>query len=69
MSFKPYYNWNTFNTMVATIAAIMLVAVLNLIITGIPSIQGMSFMELISLFRVLNLIITGIPSILYDYSF
>ena len=36
--------------------------VLNLIITGIPSIQKLENMDFIEVF-VLNLIITGIPSI------
>ena len=37
--FKPYYNWNTFNT--ATMVGFAIgFAVLNLIITGIPSIQN-----------------------------
>ena len=37
-SFKPYYNWNTFNTSEAVWYK-LLSSVLNLIITGIPSIQ------------------------------
>ena len=36
-SFKPYYNWNTFNTVLEDLVSIIK-AVLNLIITGIPSI-------------------------------
>ena len=35
---KPYYNWNTFNTVKMGIEDKGLVWVLNLIITGIPSI-------------------------------
>ena len=38
-SFKPYYNWNTFNTKADNIMkGCQLEKVLNLIITGIPSI-------------------------------
>ena len=35
--FKPYYNWNTFNTQL-WIWDVLTMDVLNLIITGIPSI-------------------------------
>ena len=38
-SFKPYYNWNTFNTKVVFCIIFPSLFVLNLIITGIPSIQ------------------------------
>ena len=39
-SFKPYYKWNTFNTIIAyTGSAKKLYKVLNLIINGIPSIR------------------------------
>ena len=38
LSFKPYYNWNTFNTELKSILKSVLKGVLNLIITGIPSI-------------------------------
>ena len=39
-SFKPYYNWNTFNTLKnVCIYNGGTMEVLNLIITGIPSIQ------------------------------
>ena len=37
-SFKPYYKWNTFNTMNDFIKAFPKDKVLNLIINGIPSI-------------------------------
>ena len=37
ISFKPYYKWNTFNT-IRIIKAILTAIVLNLIINGIPSI-------------------------------
>ena len=37
-SFKPYYNWNTFNTETYARTCNDVVEVLNLIITGIPSI-------------------------------
>ena len=62
LSFKPYYNWNTFNTSSVSLLTYVQPPVLNLIITGIPSIleeSGLSRQEII----VLNLIITGIPSI------
>ena len=36
--FKPYYNWNTFNTKKQELKRLNLCIVLNLIITGIPSI-------------------------------
>ena len=36
--FKPYYNWNTFNTQHNNYDAVIKFKVLNLIITGIPSI-------------------------------
>ena len=39
IGFKPYYNWNTFNTEKIFISKRMLLLVLNLIITGIPSIR------------------------------
>ena len=39
-SFKPYYNWNTFNTAKVCILKEAYYEVLNLIITGIPSILG-----------------------------
>ena len=38
VSFKPYYNWNTFNTSVIDNHHPYYNIVLNLIITGIPSI-------------------------------
>ena len=60
--FKPYYNWNTFNTYEMKTISLEEAKVLNLIITGIPSIPK----NLIRFFEncgVLNLIITGIPSI------
>ena len=37
-SFKPYYNWNTFNTSKKQEFKLFSCFVLNLIITGIPSI-------------------------------
>ena len=63
--FKPYYNWNTFNTGDIIDDGKMLIEVLNLIITGIPSIlKELKTWALNLLLEVLNLIITGIPSIL-----
>ena len=61
--FKPYYNWNTFNTNFRSSRWNYTRVVLNLIITGIPSIQE-DRETLIKRLKVLNLIITGIPSIL-----
>ena len=60
--FKPYYNWNTFNTDIVH-KGIEINGVLNLIITGIPSIHHWELWEELAK-SVLNLIITGIPSIL-----
>ena len=62
LSFKPYYNWNTFNTWGVLTAPQVTFLVLNLIITGIPSIPGVLVVGAASV-AVLNLIITGIPSI------
>ena len=62
-SFKPYYNWNTFNTKFGQNLKNIWAKVLNLIITGIPSIHKKIAFLFISE-KVLNLIITGIPSIL-----
>ena len=39
LCFKPYYNWNTFNTEILGKALGEDFEVLNLIITGIPSIR------------------------------
>ena len=62
-SFKPYYNWNTFNTVgVEVTLENGTSVVLNLIITGIPSIL-MNLVAATGIAVVLNLIITGIPSI------
>ena len=41
--FKPYYNWNTFNTEEAKEIISSNPNVLNLIITGIPSIPLKNF--------------------------
>ena len=38
--FKPYYNWNTFNTFDVQLSYEIGTKVLNLIITGMPSIPG-----------------------------
>ena len=61
--FKPYYKWNTFNTMAMKDLRDCMISVLNLIINGIPSIliikNQVNFKN-----QVLNLIINGIPSIL-----
>ena len=60
--FKPYYNWNTFNTEIQGLYADLQIQVLNLIITGIPSIPE-DLDKLNQNEMVLNLIITGMPSI------
>ena len=41
--FKPYYNWNTFNTLNSLSMAVDTLHVLNLIITGIPSIHTANY--------------------------
>ena len=41
--FKPYYNWNTFNTLAFSLGVKAVATVLNLIITGIPSILQVYF--------------------------
>ena len=65
-SFKPYYNWITFNTVPSNWLRSCKYFVLNLIITGLPSIltlrKCLKFLESF----VLNLIITGLPSIRYE---
>ena len=38
-SFKPCYKWNTFNTVIAQEVEKVLPEVLNLVISGIPSIR------------------------------
>ena len=63
MSFKNYYNCNTFNTKIVKYCTYAVSAVLNLIITGIPSIQFGMGDDIDEEDSVLNLIITGIPSI------
>ena len=63
VSFKPYYKWNTFNTLIEAPNTKEVVDVLNLIINGIPSILFILLFGL-SVVKVLNLIINGIPSIL-----
>ena len=67
-SFKPYYNWNTFNTLEIS-NDIKEIRVLNLIITGIPSIQKKIESGGNNIQMVLNLVVNGIPSIrkkIYD---
>ena len=60
-SFKPCYKWNTFNTGNQRFASEMNI-VLNLVISGIPSILNIT-LTLENGNIVLNLIITGMPSI------
>ena len=61
-SFKPYYKWNTFNTEKHAKQKFLNKCVLNLIISGIPSIP-VSYVGVMDENFVLNLIISGIPSI------
>ena len=63
LGFKPYYNWNAFNT-IKIVNSNIPYWVLNLIITGMPSIP-IAWSEIVDfIIMVLNLIITGMPSIL-----
>ena len=39
LGFKPCYKWNTFNTLLYISFEILYLNVLNLVISGIPSIQ------------------------------
>ena len=62
-SFKPCYKWNTFNTFGMSEQRLADDArVLNLVISGIPSILE-KFLGKDSESKVLNLVISGIPSI------
>ena len=45
LCFKPYYNWNTFNTQLINGLSDANIDVLNLIITGIPSIPRNNTVE------------------------
>ena len=63
LCFKPCYKWNTFNTLTAMItSSIDEDRVLNLVISGIPSILKKTLNLRLTLV-VLNLVISGIPSI------
>ena len=63
-SFKPCYKWNTFNTWFKSMYILLAsVSVLNLVISGIPSILVNIDEKEVSLETVLNLVISGIPSI------
>ena len=59
--FKPCYKWNTFNTS-SNLLVLLYLSVLNLVISGIPSIPGIHE-DLVRGLGVLNLVISGIPSI------
>ena len=61
--FKPYYNWTAFNTEVHYLCSIGCHIVLNLVISGIPSIHALVRMDNQYANVVLNLVISGIPSI------
>ena len=63
--FKPCYKWITFNTQEREIIEGKIkVAILNLVINGLPSIQrnGLSLMGAF-FYAILNLVINGLPSI------
>ena len=63
VGFKPCYKWNTFNTIFKMNDETPFSLVLNLVISGIPSIlKRMKLSEMIDN-SVLNLVISGIPSI------
>ena len=64
-SFKPCYKWNTFNTN-KSILVFTIYEVLNLVISGIPSILENSRIYISDEGLVLNLVISGIPSILIN---
>ena len=63
-SFKPCYKWNTFNTRMNDTKRTENNVVLNLVISGIPSIQYLRLHLHLQDIVVLNLVISGIPSIL-----
>ena len=64
VGFKPCYKWNTFNTNMKSLGVVGGIAqVLNLVISGIPSILCIITSTVIPLSQVLNLVISGIPSI------
>ena len=51
-SFKPYYKWNTFNTVKEDKEVLIKkLKVLNLIINGIPSIQKLSMKVLMLMWK------------------
>ena len=62
--FKPCYKWNAFNTKNKIADFNGTTEVLNLIITGIPSIPANAMKDMPKEIKVLNLVISGIPSIL-----
>ena len=62
LSFKPCYKWNTFNTLIGYMILKWVKIVLNLVISGIPSILK-SLGVVGGVAQVLNLVISGIPSI------
>ena len=64
LCFKPCYKWNTFNTSEVKSIKSVKFLVLNLIISGIPSIPWNWTIYFKRGWIVLNLVINGIPSIL-----
>ena len=63
MGFKPCYKWNTFNTIRNKKFNKVRVLVLNLVISGIPSILFDEDVIVEEKGEVLNLVISGTPSI------
>ena len=64
MGFKPCYKWNAFNTEKFRCCGRNRPRVLNLVISGMPSIQNeIPVVEKMTP-MVLNLVISGMPSIL-----
>ena len=59
--FKPCYKWNAFNTLNKNNLSLAY-AVLNLVISGMPSILNVE-QRIQPWFYVLNLVISGMPSI------
>ena len=62
LGFKPCYKWNTFNTSNTMDSSLCYYVVLNLVISGIPSIPCNQYGPSLCIW-VLNLVISGIPSI------
>ena len=61
--FKPCYKWNAFNTEEKKYWEDLVKEVLNLVISGMPSILKNSSFSSKTFIGVLNLVISGMPSI------